>query len=91
MREIGDLQETLQRISEECNKEAGGDTTSKSGVEKGSDLNIVSDGDNKLMAKIELLQDRWDALSQILEAQSQRVILLDIYAYLVVLVFICCV
>ncbi|XP_035715809.1 dystrophin isoform X4 [Folsomia candida] len=72
MREIGDLQETLQRISEECNKEAGGDTTSKSGVEKGSDLNIVSDGDNKLMAKIELLQDRWDALSQILEAQSQR-------------------
>jgi chromosome segregation ATPase len=71
MHEIGELQATLQKISEECNKEAG--VVSSTVVGNESDLNKVDNGDNKLMEKIESLQDRWDALSQILEAQSQRV------------------
>lgn len=76
MREIGELQTALQNISDECQRESG---ESLKSIGDGSDLSPSGIGSEPIMEKIELLQDRWDALSQILEAQSQRVRNICIY------------
>jgi len=68
MKEIENLQNIFQKISQDCNSEGGIVSPADS-----SSLSGSLDCSSKLMGKIELLQDRWDALSQILEAQSQRV------------------
>jgi hypothetical protein len=67
MHEIAALQAVLQKVSEECD-----DVQSPKPISNEPDL-TSDNSNNVLMEKFELLQDRWDALSQILEAQSQRV------------------
>lgn len=81
MHDIAELQTTLQNISDECSREAG--QKPKQNISSDSDVVIPEDSNNKLMEKIELLQDRWDALSQIVEAQSQRVLFYKLFAKIV--------
>lgn len=68
LNEISDLQSAIQKLADESENsielEAGGEQ--KGGI-----------NGTKFFQKIEGLQDRWEALSQIMEAQSQRVILLS--------------
>jgi hypothetical protein len=84
MKEIEKLQGIFQNVSEECNT-IGGIVSSP---DAGSGIGTANTG-GKLMGKMELLQDRWDALSQILEAQSQRVSFLIIFSWNVLCVPAC--
>jgi len=66
MKEITTLQNSVQTlIDESCQ------STVKISEDEDKEGNEVTG--TKFLDKLETLQDRWEALSQIMEAQSQRV------------------
>jgi len=80
MEEISKLHHSVQKLVDES--EANGCAFQQS---SDADPNVTSSslGDNgsKFLERIEGLQDKWEALSQIMEAQSQRV-RFEIFAFL---------
>lgn len=82
MQDIEKLQVEVQKVVDESKhsnskKDKDKDAEGKEEVKRedaGEEQSEIAT--TKFMEKIEHLQDRWDAISQILEAQSQRVSLL---------------
>lgn len=72
MQEIGKLQNEVQKLVDESSgtqsKEGKSDDAPRDDTNEQSEIATT-----KFMEKLEGLQDKWDAISQILEAQSQRV------------------